>query len=62
MEISKQLSIFHFFQKTPNSENQVNSVTKKEEEDRPTTSNVPHGGKRSCDGDMNYAETSKNVI
>ena len=41
METSKQLNIFQFFQKTPNCENQVGGFNRKEEEDRPTTSNVP---------------------
>ena len=59
METSKQLNIFQFFQKTPDSENQVGGFNRKEEEDRPTTSNVPYGGKRSYDGDMDCAETSK---
>ena len=59
METSKQLNIFQFFQNTPNSENQVGGFNLKEEEDRPTTSNVSHGGKRSRDGDMDCAETSK---
>ena len=59
METSKQLNIFQFFQKTPNSENQVGGFNRKEEEDRPTTSNVSHGGKRSRDGDMDCAETNK---
>ena len=59
METSKQLNIFQFFQKTPNNENQVGGFNRKEEEDRPTTSNVSHGGKRSRDGDMDCAETTK---
>ena len=59
METSKQLNIFQFFQKAPNCENQVGGFNKKEEEDRPTTSNVPHGRKRSCVGDMDCPETSK---
>ena len=59
METSKQLNIFQFFQKTPKSENQVGGFNRKEEGDRPTTSNVSHGGKRSRDGDMDCAETSK---
>ena len=59
METSKQLNICQFFQKTPGSENQVGGFNRKEEEDRPTTSNVPHGRKRSCVGDMDCAETSK---
>ena len=59
METSKQLNIFQFFQKTPNSENQVGGFNRKEEEDRPTTSNVSHGGKQSRDCDMDCAETSK---
>ena len=41
METSKQLNIFQFFQKTPDSENQVGGFNRKEEEDRPTTANVP---------------------
>ena len=44
METSKQLNIFQCFQKTPDSENQVGGFNRKEE-DRPTTSNVPHGRK-----------------
>ena len=59
MKTSKQLNIVQFFQKTPNSENQVGGFNRKEEEDRPTTSNVSHGGKRSRDGDMDCADTSK---
>ena len=59
METSKQLYIFQFFQKTPNSENQVGGFNRKEEEARPFTSNVSHGGKRSRDGDMDCTETSK---
>ena len=45
METSKQLNMFQFFQKTPNCENQVGGFSRKEEEDKPTTSNVPCGGK-----------------
>ena len=59
METSKQLNIFQFFQKTPNCGNQVGGFNRKEEEDRPTTSNVPYGRKRLCVGDMDCAETSK---
>ena len=59
METSKQLNIFQFFQKTPNSENQVGGFNRKEKEDRPTTSNVSYGGKRSREGDMDCAETNK---
>ena len=59
METSKQQNIFQFFQKAPDGENQVGGFNRKEEEDRPTTSNVPHGRKRSCVGDMDCAETSK---
>ena len=59
METSKQLNIFQFFQKAPDGENQVGGFNRKEEEDRPNTSNVPHGGKRSCVGDADCAETSK---
>ena len=57
METSKQLNIFQFFQKTPNCENQVGGFNRKGEEDRPTTSNVPYGRKRSCVGDMGCTET-----
>ncbi|CAK8676222.1 unnamed protein product [Clavelina lepadiformis] len=47
----------HFFQKKPNSENQVSGCYRTEEET--TTSDLQHGLKRSCKADMDYAETSK---
>ena len=59
MESSKQQSIIQFFQKKSNSKNEVSGFNKIEEEGRHTISIVQHGLKRSCDVNMDYAETSK---
>ena len=57
MESSKLQSIIQFFQKKPNNENQVSSFNRKEEES--ITSNLLNDLKRSCDVDIDHAETSK---
>ena len=59
MESSKQQSIIQFFQKKPNSENQVSSFNRKEEESTCITSNLFNDLKRSCDVDVDHAEQAK---